>query len=215
MRFKRLIPYILLVIAFVTLLATNKAMLDGERATADTKAQTQQEVIRDLTAALEEQGKEIEELSKTILTLQSKIEKLEAWEIDPELPLPPHLQIQTQSACKVYGLPLGTVYDIMNHESRMIPDVPDNYNRNGTRDRGLMQINEVNWPWLADLGLDVSEPSENIAAGCYLLAFHTQKYGLQDGLRAYAAGETGMKNGGGYWFLEELAEQNIEMRKLI
>lgn len=157
--------------------------------------------LQELTTALQDIQEQQQELSRTISSLQSKIDE---WEVDPELPLPPDFQIHSQSVCKAYGLPLDKVYDVMYHESRMLPDVPDNINRNGTRDRGLMQINEVNWSWLSDLGLNVNDPKDNIAAGCYLLSMHTQKYGLQDGLRAYAVGVRGMKNGGGFWFLEEL-----------
>jgi hypothetical protein len=43
-------------------------------------------------------------------------------------------------------------------ESAGIPDVPDNVNTDGSHDRGLCQINEINWNWLCeDYGLDVIE----------------------------------------------------------
>lgn len=191
---KHLVPYILCIAVTVAFMTSTKATLDTEREINDIRYQIQTEATQSLTAALEEQGNQIS-------ALQSKIDERE---VDPELPLPPDLQLHSQSVCKAYELPLDTVYAVMYHESRMLPDVPDNINRNETRDRGLMQINEVNWPWLSDLGFDVNDPKDNIAAGCYLLSMHTRKYGLQDGLRAYAVGESGMLAGGGYWFLDEL-----------
>lgn len=153
------------------------------------------------------------QLAKTI-HLERQIERLvdeltqlrEAVTLEPwPIPLEPELQAHTYKESLRSGLPLEVVLAIMEHESRYISDVPDNINRNGTRDRGLMQINEVNWQRLQrQYGLDVSDPQDNITAGMIILSEHLRDYPMEQALAAYAAGETGMKRGEGAKFASKI-----------
>lgn len=130
-----------------------------------------------------------------------------------ELPLEDYRAVQsefellqeTYEICEEYSLDeeeTEAVFAIMWHESRMQTDVPDS----PTNDRGLCQINEVNWQWLAEKGLDVSDPVQNIEAGVLILSKFTEKYDLEYALRCYAAGETGASNGGGKRAAKEILD---------
>ena len=67
-------------------------------------------------------------------------------------------------------------------------------NRNGTRDSGLMQINDVNRGWLRDQhGIhNLLDPHQNIDAGTYMIADLLSRYGENYALMAYQYGEGGM-----------------------
>lgn len=202
-------PYLLLLL-FIPCAVWQSAQLMAMR-------QEAQDIARDIAALQDQQGALQDEmnqiqgshdrLSRNILEMQSEISK---WVIDPDIPLSAELQRHTVIACEFYRLDLDDAYGVMYHESRMIPDVPDNLNPNGSIDTGLMQINSINWTEMQSLGLDVRDPKDNITAGCYILSRNISKYGRYDGLRAYADGPTGMLNGGGHWFVEELAAQKIK-----
>lgn len=98
------------------------------------------------------------------------------------------------------------VYAIIFHESNFIEDAT-NVNDDGTTDTGYGQINECNWEWLAEIGIDVHTPDGNIRAIIYILsAFAEKGYTLEEVLAAYARGESGMLNGNGFWFPEEIFE---------
>lgn len=103
------------------------------------------------------------------------------------------LQEHTYKLSKEYKVDMELVLAIMWHESRFIEDVDDNINTNGSHDRGLMQINEVNWGWLSDKGLDVNNPYDNIESGVLMLSMLTEKYDLEKTLMAYQCGEGRMK----------------------
>jgi len=122
------------------------------------------------------------------------------------VPLTEELQKHTFMMAGKYNVPYKVLLAIMWHESRFIADVADNLNDNGTLDRGLMQINEVNWDWIQELGLDISLPMDNIEAGACLLNMFWEKYTPEEALAAYAAGETGMSEGYGFVFAEEIIE---------
>ncbi len=58
---------------------------------------------------------------------------------------------------------------IARHESGLDPNVV-NVNKNGTRDAGLVQVNEINWGWTGLKSLkDALDPCKNIAAGAKVL----------------------------------------------
>lgn len=66
------------------------------------------------------------------------------------------------------------------------------HNRNGTHDRGLMQINSCNFEWLSmELGItDFYDPKQNIQAGCYILGLLSNKYSnIHRVLMSYNMGE--------------------------
>ena len=152
---------------------------------------------------LESQLAEIIHLERKGERLANELAQLrEAVTLEPwPIPLEPELQTHTYKESIRSRLPPEIVLAIMEHESRYLSDVPDNINRNGTRDRGLMQINEVNWELLRNqYGLDVSDPRDNITAGMIILSVYLQDYPMEQALAAYAAGETGMLRGEGAEF---------------
>lgn len=121
-----------------------------------------------------------------------------------DIALPVELQEHTWEMCQKYPTPLSDkefyqlILRVMWHESRYIPDVADNLNRNGTLDRGLMQINSCNWKRLRqNYGLDVSDPQQNIEAGVLMLSNLLEEYPVEHALTAYALGEAGAANTGG------------------
>jgi len=91
------------------------------------------------------------------------------------------------------------------HESGLDPDAT-NLNSNGTSDYGLYQFNDIT---LENYGLDIAtakDPVKSTIWFCYLMSQNMSEYGLYDGLRAYAAGRTGMKNGKGYAFADDIMQ---------
>lgn len=75
-----------------------------------------------------------------------------------------------EAESKRSGVPADLLRALARHESGFRPTAVSEANRNGTRDRGLMQINEAT---AQALGLDQTrllEPAYNIAAAAKLLA---------------------------------------------
>ncbi len=98
------------------------------------------------------------------------------------------------------------------HESRLDPemvlqviDVESDWradlvhmNADGSRDYGLMQLNESTWPWLAkQVGLEHADPldaEDNLAMGTWYLAYLLRRYGSEEAaLTAYNRGEQGLQ----------------------
>lgn len=111
-----------------------------------------------------------------------------------KIPMSYELQAYTYDKCVQRGLEYQLILAIIWRESRFQPDAV-NVNRNGTRDSGFMQINDVNKGWLRDLyGINnLMDPYQNIDAGTAMLGTFTNKYGPHYALLAYQYGETGMK----------------------
>ncbi len=86
-------------------------------------------------------------------------------------------------------------------------------NADGTRDRGLMQINDSTWPWLAQrLGLsDPLDPAQNIRAGTWYLAMLVQRYGTEAGVTAYNRGEQGLRT----WVVSRGTSRTAYSRKVM
>ena len=126
--------------------------------------------------------------------------------VEPDAMLPVYLQEHTLRMSRKYDIPYEILMAIMYHESRFIVDVKDNMNTNGTLDRGLCQINEVNWSWLLnDYSLDVNIPEDNIESAALILSLFMERHTLETSLASYAAGETGaVEFGGGFWFPEKI-----------
>lgn len=78
---------------------------------------------------------------------------------------------------RLYGIDSDLVRAIIYGESDGQADAT-NYNRNGTHDRGLMQINSCNFDWLSEeLGItDFYDERQNIMAGCYILGLLHDRY---------------------------------------
>jgi soluble lytic murein transglycosylase-like protein len=92
---------------------------------------------------------------------------------------------------RLYGVDSDLVKAIIYAESDGQADAI-NHNRNGTHDRGLMQINSCNFEWLSEeLGItDFYDERQNIQAGCYILGLLSDKYDdYHRVLMAYNMGE--------------------------
>ena len=83
------------------------------------------------------------------------------------------LQEYTYYLCQHNGVEFELVMAVMSTESAFDPEAVS-----GTGDYGLMQINEINLPELADkLGItDITDPYQNIRGGVYLLGGYSAKY---------------------------------------
>lgn len=112
----------------------------------------------------------------------------------PDIPLSLELQQYTFDTAKAYGVDYTLVLAMMWRESNFNPNAIGT-NSNGTRDNGLMQINDVNRGWLQqDLGItNLLDPTQNILAGIHMLGTMTAKHGSHNALLAYQYGEYGMQ----------------------
>lgn len=99
------------------------------------------------------------------------------------------LQEYTYYLCQHNGVEFELAMAVMSAESAFDPEAVS-----GTGDYGLMQINEINLPELADkLGItDITDPYQNIRGGVYLLGNYADKYGDKSRvLMSYNMGEYG------------------------
>jgi soluble lytic murein transglycosylase-like protein len=101
----------------------------------------------------------------------------------------------TETYIETYSLLFGVDSDlvraVINGESDGNPKAY-NRNRNGSHDRGLMQINSCNFKWLSEeLGItDFYDPRQNIKAGCYMLGQLSRRYdNMHRVLMSYNMGE--------------------------
>ena len=109
-----------------------------------------------------------------------------------DIPLDHELQDVALAACEEYGVLPDVLFAVMEVESGYQLDA-----RNGEC-YGLMQIHSINLPWLQEqIGTtDLSDPTQNIEAGAYILGGYLERYSLTDSLMAYNLGEGGAK---GQW----------------
>jgi len=113
----------------------------------------------------------------------------------PGIPLSEELQRFTYERCQEVGIEYELVLAIMWRESRFQVNAVG-YNTNGTRDNGIMQINDVNRGWLrSEYGItDLMDPYQNITAGTAMLGEYISEYGDEKAaLLAYHYGEAGMR----------------------
>lgn len=152
----------------------------------------QRDVIHDappaepiLTLAQEEQIEMVEPVTCR-LTITVK-----ALEVDKyrDIPLSHELQDVALAACEEYGVLPDVLFAVMEVESGYQLDA-----QNGEC-YGLMQIHSINLPWLQEqIGTtDLSDPTQNIKAGAYILGGYLERYSLTDSLMAYNLGEGGAK----------------------
>lgn len=113
-----------------------------------------------------------------------------------DIPLSGEMQFYIWKQCKAYGIDHDLMLVIIESESGFDINAL-NYNKNGTTDSGLCQINSVNYKEANALGLDPDDPYDNIEFACFVLADLMERYDLEDSLRAYNQGEGGMKKGYG------------------
>lgn len=100
------------------------------------------------------------------------------------------LQATMVEMSEKYDVPFALVLAVAEQESRFNPDA-----ESVTNDYGIMQINEINFGWLRERGIEPLEPKGNIEAGVLMLSEAIEKhgdYGLA--LMAYNCGDAGAKN---------------------
>lgn len=107
--------------------------------------------------------------------------------------LPETLKEFAGNKCRERDVPLDAIIAIAYHESLCNPDIEDSV----THDRGMMQINRINWNWLAKEGIDVNTPEGNVEAAILILSMYLEDYCLETALACYAAGTRGMRRGEG------------------
>lgn len=152
----------------------------------------QRDVIHDappaepiLTLAQEEQIEMVEPVTCR-LTITVKVLEVDKYR---DIPLSHELQDVALAACEEYGVLPDVLFAVMEVESGYQLDA-----RNGEC-FGLMQIHSINLPWLSEqIGTtDLSDPTQNIKAGAYILGGYLERYSLTDSLMAYNLGEGGAK----------------------
>lgn len=112
----------------------------------------------------------------------------------PGIPLSEELQRFTYTCSQEAGVEYELILAIMWRESRFDVNAVG-YNKNGTTDSGIMQINDVNKAWLRDeYGItDLMDPYQNICAGVTMLSMFLKEYDdAEIALMAYHYGENGM-----------------------
>ena len=153
----------------------------------------QRDVIRDappeepvLTLAEE---KPEEPVQPVVCRLRVEVKPLDKYR---DIPLSHELQDVALAACEEYGILPDVLFAVMEVESGYQTDA-----KNGEC-YGLMQIHSINLPWLSEqIGVtDLSDPTQNIKAGAYILGGYLERYSLTDSLMAYNLGEGGAK---GQW----------------
>lgn len=201
------LPLILCMVVIAAFLATGKAALDAEREISNTRYQEQEKAMQGITKALEEQGKQIAELSRTVSGLQSEIDSMKLKPLD--IPLEESLQEYTYYRSMEAGIDPNIIFALMWRESRFTVDAIG-YNVNGTQDYGLCQLNDVTLPFLSERGIDPTEsPQENIRGAIELIAYfrYERGYTMAESLAAYGVGEAGMLSGRGFEAARELIER--------
>ena len=108
-----------------------------------------------------------------------------------DIDIPFIYQVHTYALCREYEVEYELALAVMNVESQGNAKAT-NHNKNGTVDKGYMQINSVNYEWLREeLGItDFYNPWQNIKAGVFMLADlmdrHSDKHSI---LMSYNMGE--------------------------
>lgn len=85
-----------------------------------------------------------------------------------------------QKAGSYYNIPPLLVKNIVRIESNGNPNAI-RCNDNGTKDYGLMQINSIHFPKLAQWGINernILNPEINVFVGCWLLSEHIKERGF-------------------------------------
>lgn len=118
---------------------------------------------------------EVSRLREEISRLQRLYKEYESIKRDIDLPF--EYQLHTYNICKKYDVDYELALAVLLHESGGVVDTV-NTNANGTVDKGLMQINSVNYKWLEEeLGItNIEDPYQNIEAGVFMLGEFSAKY---------------------------------------
>jgi len=115
----------------------------------------------------------------------SPIDLYDEWSVE--------LKQYTQQLCTKYEVDYSLVLAIIYNESRFQSELVHE-NNNGTKDYGLMQVNEINFEWLYDnLGIESMDSllvdEVGLECGVALLAYHIEAAGSTElGLLRYQVG---------------------------
>lgn len=112
-------------------------------------------------------------------------------EVKRDTSLPFIYQVHTYALCLEYEVEYELVLAVMNVESEGNPKAT-NHNKNGTVDKGYMQINSLNYEWLKEeLGItNFYNPWQNIRAGVFMLSDLTERHSDKHSvLMSYNMGE--------------------------
>ena len=161
------------------------------------------------TVSITHLRQEIDDLKYEFAALEFSLRELHAVlheqeEFARELGIPVTTAVIINECSKLYNLPKAMILAVMSGESSFRARAENTSNKDGTWDRGLMQINEGTAPWLwtkimPDIPYDperVYHPPINIHMGCwylrYLLDQNQQDY--HRAFTAYNRGPTGMRD---------------------
>ena len=106
------------------------------------------------------------------------------------------LRVMVWRTAERYGVDPALVFAVIEVESSWNPRLV-HLNSDGSRDWGLLQVNDRTWPWLAERvgleGADPLDPRQNLEMGTWLLAYLSRRYGPDPHriLGAYNMGESG------------------------
>lgn len=106
-----------------------------------------------------------------------------------ERELDSHLWKVMLDHCREYDVPPALALALAEQESGFNPDAVSM-----TNDHGLMQINEINFSWLRDKGIEPLDHEGNIEAGILMLSTAIKNHGdYHHALMAYNCGDAGAK----------------------
>ncbi|MBC6414477.1 MAG: lytic transglycosylase domain-containing protein [Chromatiales bacterium] len=108
--------------------------------------------------------------------------------IDPDYNLTSEIAACIASAAHQHNLDPLLLLAVKYVETADRTDTPIRYNKNGSWDIGLMQINTVWRDTLHRYGIDYNDleiPCTNIAVGAWILANNIKRKGLWEGVGAY------------------------------
>jgi len=148
-----------------------------------------------------------ERLEAELIEMIHTANQIGEWEIEG-VPLSRELQEYTINTCLEYDINPVILFRLMYRESRFNVDAVG-YNRNGTQDYGLCQLNDVALPFLLERGIDPTEsPQENIRGACELISYYRDERGYTtlEAVAAYGIGEAGLMRGEGLEAAEKLLE---------
>lgn len=159
---------------------------DGEDSGAE-----EDQLLGDASTKSQNAGKDPQVVPSSLNFVQQA--DLSEFKYHPDIPLSEDLQVFTYARCQELELEYELVLAVIWRESRFNAGAVG-INTNGTRDSGLMQINDINKGWLKErLGItNLMDPKENITAGTAILSEFMDRFKEERiALLAYGSGGAG------------------------
>ena len=125
---------------------------------------------------------------KFVLTMVAITAHSAAANLSAEADLSSEIAVCIATAAHQYDLDPLLLLAVKYVETADRTDTPIRYNKNGSRDIGLMQINTVWKDTLKQYGIDYADleiPCTNVTVGAWILATHIRQKGLWEGVGAY------------------------------